>query len=416
MYYFVTLLFVILAAKASFFDLNNVCWVAIDIIIIWVGLEKARFRKSDLQLFGKFALIYIAFCTARSFFLIHLPLMYYANDIIFLFKYILTSFLFCAVLKEYAVYYLTKVIFQLAILSLPLYALQLVAGNFIYSIGKAINLPDAHFMGYVNFLVFTYVKQHNIRNAGFSWEPGAFGFFLNLGLIMYLVSNNFKLDKRIKWIVLAIFTTLSTTTYLAFAFVVLFYLRRRGVKFVTLLFFIGPALIALATMLPFLFDKVVTIYNKDMDDMKNIQTLSNWYVQHGEAMPLNRFASILYLRQLFGVNLIWGVSNIYNETVPTLKNISLSNGIFVFMAQFGAAGLGYLLYRCFLFFKKYTCSIEMGIYGLIIILICGFGECIFVTSNILCFLFLYYYIPPQTDEQPAFYQPVRMEATNMAVD
>jgi len=395
MYYFVTLLFVILSAKASFFDLTNMCWVIIDIILLWVGFEKARFHKSDIELFGKFSLIYIAFCSLRSVFLLNLTASYYLNDILFLFKYVLTSFLFCAVLRDQAIYYLTKVIFHLAILSLPLYCLQLVAGDAVYALGKAINFPHAHFNGYVNFLVFTYVKLHHTRNSGFAWEPGAFGFFLNLGLLMHLVTNNFNFDKRAKWVMLAIVTTLSTTTYVAFAFIILLYFRGRGAKLVTIMFFVGPILCVLASMMPFMFDKIVATYNKDMDDMKNIKTLSDWYVQHGETMPLNRFASILYLAGVFGYDLIWGVSNIYNKTIPLIKHLNLSNGIFVFMAQFGAIGLCFLLYRCYLFFKKNTRSIELSIYSLIVILICGFGECIFVTSIILCFLFLYHYSMPR---------------------
>ena len=403
MYYFVTLLFVILSAKASFLDLTNMCWVAIDIIFLWVGFEKARLTKSDFTLFGKFLLIYIAFCSFRSFFLVHLPISFYVNDIIFLFKYIFTSFLFCAVLKDKAIYYSVKVIFHLAILSLPLYCLQLIAGDELYAFGKSLNLPHTHFNGYVNFLVFTYVKQHHIRNSGFSWEPGAFGFFLNLGLLLHLVTNNFNFDKRTKWIILAIITTLSTTTYVAFAFIILLYFRGRGAKLMTVLLFVGPILCVLAATVPFMFDKIVTIYNKDMDDMKNIQTLSDWYVQHDESMPLNRFASGLYLIHLFGYNLIWGVSNIYNRILPILKNINLSNGIFVLMAQFGFVGLTFLLHKCYMFFKQHTRSIELSIYGLLVILICGFGECIFVTSIILCFLFFYHYaIPDITDEEYVF--------------
>ena len=416
MYYFVTLLFVILSAKASFFDLTNMCWVAIDVLLLWVGFEKARFRKSDIELFGKFSLLYIAFCTIRSFFFTHLPVSFYANDILFLFKYIFTSFLFCAVLKDKAIHYLTKVIFQLAILSLPLYCLQLIDGDAVYALGKAINFPHAHFNGYVNFLVFTYVKLHHIRNSGFAWEPGAFGFFLNLGLLLHLVTNNFTFNKQAKCVILALITTLSTTTYIAFAFVMLLYFRGRGVKPITVMFFVVPIVCVLAVMVPFMFDKIMLIYNRDIGDMKNIQTLSDWYIQQGETMPLNRFASILYLIGLFGYNLIWGVSNLYNETVPLTKHLNLSNGIFVFMAQFGSIGLCFLMYRCYQFFKKHIRSIELSIYSLMVILICGFGECIFVTSIILCFLFLYHYsLPWFAASSEMVFDTGRLKKNNMVI-
>ncbi len=394
MYYFVTLVFVLLSDKATFLDDMNICWFIIDGLFLWIGLHMGRFTKGDLKLFSWFALGFVAFCAFRSFFFIHLPLRYWLADIIFLFKYIFTSFLFCVILKEKALYYLSKVIYHLAILALPLYCLQLVAGDALYSFGKAINLPYAHFNGYVNMIFFTYVKVHHIRNSGFSWEPGAFGFFLILNLLFNFFNNGFKFDKRAWWMSVALITTLSTTTYIAFMFVILLYMRARGVKFASLLVFIVPMLAFAATSLPFLVEKIVTIYNRDIDDLKNINTLNQTYIEMGQIMPLNRFGTMLFLTNTFGADLIWGISNIYRQAVPLLKNIGLSNGIFTFFAQYGVIGLGFLLQRAYLLFRKMTGSLELSIYCLLILLILGFGECIFVTSIVLCFLFLYHYIQP----------------------
>lgn len=394
MYYFVTFLFVLLAGKATFFDDVNICWFLVTAIILWVGLEKKRIFKSDLHLFGTFSLMYIGFCTFRSVFLTQLPIHYWLNDIIFLFKFLLPSFLFCAVLKEKAIYYVTKVMMDLAILSLPLYCLQLISGNLVYSIGKAVNLPYAHFNGYVNMLVFTYVKVHAIRNSGFSWEPGAFGFFLIISLMLYWLSNNFKYDTRAKLVTVAIITTLSTTTYLAFAIMLLFFCRAKGVRFTILLIFIVPFLCVVAASVPFLFSKIVETYHKDMMDIKNIQTLSQTYIQMGVVMPLNRFGSMLFLIHSFGYQLLFGVSNSYKQTSPLLHNISISNGIFAFCAQFGAVGLGFLLYRTYKFIRKYV-NVELTIYCLLVILVLGFGECIYLSSLLLSFLFLYHYARPE---------------------
>jgi len=401
MYYFVTLLFVILGAKASFFDLNNICWVLIDVVILWVGLERRRFTKNDWALFAKFSLIYIAFCSVRSIFLTGLPLHFWVNDILFLFKYILTSFLFCALLKEQTIHYLVKVGYHLTIISLFCFGLQLVAGNTILAVGKAINLPDAHFDGYVNFLVFTYVNQHPFQNAGYSWEPGAFGFFSCMNLLLLFLTNNFTFDKRAKWISVAIITTVSTTTYVAFMVLILLFFRARGVKFAKLLLFIVPVLCVFAVSLPFLFDKIVAIYNQDMADLKNINTLDQWYVDHGQAMPLNRFASMLFIWQMFGARLIFGISNMYDQTVPILKSLSISNGIFSFFAQFGILGLGYLFYRAYQFFNRLTGRVEISLYCLLILLVFGFAECIYVTSFALCFYFLYHYTQPEFFETDA---------------
>jgi hypothetical protein len=395
MYYFITFLFVLLAGKATFFDDVNLCWFIITAIILWVGLEKRRLLKSDWQIFGGFSLLYLSFCTFRSVFLTHLSLHFWLNDVTFLFKFLLPSFLFCAVLKEKAIYYVTRVMIDLAILSLPLYCLQLISGDLVYNIGKAINLPYAHFDGYVNMIVFTFVKGiHDIRNSGFAWEPGAFGFFLIITLMLHWLSNNFKYDTRAKWVTVAIITTLSTTTYLAFGIMLLMYYRAKGVRFTTLLIFIGPILAIAITSVPFLWSKIVDIYYRDLLDIKNIKTLSDTYIRMGEIMPLNRFGSMIFLIKSFGYNLIFGISNSYKETLPILHNISISNGIFAFCAQFGAVGLGFLFYRSYKFIRKYV-NVELTLYCLTIILVLGFGECIYLSSLLLAFLFLHHYVQPQ---------------------
>lgn len=393
MYYFITLLFVLLAGKATFFDDVNICWFIISATILWVGLEKKRIYKSDLQLFAIFSVIFVAFCTFRAAFLTHLPIDFWVNDVIFLFKFLLPSFLICAVLKEHVIHYLTRVMIDLSILSLPLYLLQLISGNAIYAIGKAINLPYSHFEGYVNMMFFTYVKIHAIRNSGFSWEPGAFGFFLIIALMFHWLTNNFKYDTRAKLVTLAIITTLSTTTYIAFAVMVLMFFRAKGVRFSTLMVVIGPVLCVAVVSLPFLFDKIIDTYHHDMLDIKNINTLSKTYIEEGRVMPLNRFGSMLFLVDAFGNNLIFGLSNSYKKILPILSNISISNGIFAFCAQFGAVGLGFLLYRSYLFIRKYV-NVELTLYCLVIILVLGFGECIYLSSLLLSFLFFYHYVKP----------------------
>lgn len=396
MYYFVTYLFLLISAKGSFLYFANIWWIFTDVMLIWVGLEKQRFSKKDIRVGAAFSAIYVSFCTFRSLFLVHLPFSFWLSDIEFLFKSILTSFLFCAVLKEKAIYYIIRCITQLAIISIPLYLLQLISGNLVYTIGTTINLPP-HYNNYTNFLIFTYVKQHGIRNSGFSWEPGAFGFFLNIALLLHLFTNNFSFDKGAKWLTVAIITTLSTTSYSTLLIIVFLYFRARGVKLTRLVILLVPILCILAVQLPFFLNKINYIYTSDSDDMNNIEFLSRWYLQRGRQMPLNRFGSALYLYQLFGVNLVWGVSNIYEDTVPILKTINLSNGNFMFLARFGLIGLIFFLQRSFILFRKFTKSKELSAYGIIVIIILGFGESIFTISLLMCFLFLYYYVEPEID-------------------
>jgi hypothetical protein len=59
MYYIITLFFILLAAKGTFFAFYNICWLLMDIVIIWIGIEDKRFHKSDLRVFFYFALVYV---------------------------------------------------------------------------------------------------------------------------------------------------------------------------------------------------------------------------------------------------------------------------------------------------------------------------------------------------------------------
>ena len=63
------------------------------------------------------------------------------------------------------------------------------------------------------------------RNCGFTWEPGGFACFLILAIIINLASNKFKIrNKSLMILILSLITTFSTTGYMAFAFIMIWYL------------------------------------------------------------------------------------------------------------------------------------------------------------------------------------------------
>src|ERR1700741_3184025 len=115
MYYFVTFLFLLLSAKTSLFY-SNIGYILTDLVLIWIGVEKRRFDARDFKIILISSSIYIVYCTIRWMFLLHLPVSFWSSDMDFLTKFIFTSFLFCAVLKEKAIYYLVKVMYHLAII------------------------------------------------------------------------------------------------------------------------------------------------------------------------------------------------------------------------------------------------------------------------------------------------------------
>lgn len=399
MYYFATFIFILLAAKGTFVAFYNVDWFLVDFIFIWLGLSYNRFDKRDLRFGGYFIMLYIGYCTMRSVFITNLPARYYVSDIVFLFKYIMPCLIYCALMKEKAVEYLTKVIIDLTKISLVLYCLQLVAGGAIYAVGSALNIPpQVPVYHYVNFIVFTYITEHGHQNSGFTWEPGAFGFFLITTLMMQFFKNGFKMDKGAKILIVAVITTLSTTSYAALGVVFIMYFRANGVKFSTLLSIAGPVLIVAIFKLPFLLDKVVDIYKHDMRDLQNIEFLSAWYIQHGEEMPFNRFSSLIFIYRQFKEQLIFGVSNIFIETVPYLKNANTSSGIFEYFAKFGVVAFVFFMTRLCQFFYTFNKKKELLIYCVLLMLILGFSESIFILPMMTIFYFLYFYAQPLNND------------------
>jgi hypothetical protein len=84
-------------------------------------------------------------------------------------------------------------IYVLALISLPLYALQLFDYNTMKSvvgiIEHNISFLDYRDGWYENIFVFTLNDNGMYRNSGFAWEPKGFGTFLTLAFFIQLILN-----------------------------------------------------------------------------------------------------------------------------------------------------------------------------------------------------------------------------------
>jgi hypothetical protein len=221
-----------------------------------------------------------------------------------------------------------------------------------------------------------------------------------MALLMYLFSKKFVFDKNVLVLILAIVTTLSTTSYIALMVNLLIYYRGNGGKLSRIFLFAAPVIAVVAVKVPFLFGKIIELYKQDLHDVEHMETLGTFYLQHGGQLPLNRFGSVIYIYRLFGEKLIWGISNMYQDAVSQLANVNISNGIIDFIAKLGLVGLAYLLFRYAQLFKKFVSGNELVVYAVLVILILSFGEPILIWQNVLAFFFLYHYTVPadETDD------------------
>ncbi len=389
-YYIVTLFFLIFASKASTLVKSNLAWFVFEVFMIIIALCFNRVKKKDVQFFIISSAIFFIYVLVR-FKLNQLPIDFLKSDVFYFFKFVLTSYLFCLILKEKTLYYLVKVISHLAMISLVFYVLQFYQdGAILKAIGAAFEsiTVKTYSLRYSNFLIFTYDTVHYYRNSGFCWEPGAFGSFLTIALLFNFLMNDFKLNKEAFIITLAILTTVSTTAYLGVS--LLFFLRYRvlnkGSK-VTIIAFVILLAIAIPNV-PLLGEKIVEIYDQDIRDLKRIEELSTYYDDVQRQIPLNRFASVIFLYEQFDWKLFLGVSNQYDEYYKYEYNINISNGIMDFITKFGVVGLFVLLYRYGTLCKMYLRKTEYVMYSILILLILSFGEPILMLPICVIFMFL----------------------------
>lgn len=88
------------------------------------------------------------------------------------------------------------------------------------------NIYQKSLLFYTSFMDFP-PYYDTVRNPGMFWEPGAFAGYLILGLIFITLKNRrFEIgpySKPVFWISVALLTTMSTTGYVIFAILILFY-------------------------------------------------------------------------------------------------------------------------------------------------------------------------------------------------
>jgi hypothetical protein len=391
-YYIVTLLFLLLSASASFLSSSDIAWFAIMLFMAILAIGKKMISVKEFRFFGVFSIIYLFFVTIRDLALNGLGITFLISDVTFLLKYVFISFAFCTVLKEKAAAYLIKVITHLTVVSFFFYALQLVGlGEYILAYSKMLNLKaNIDFAEYTNFLFFTYIKgHHSYRNSGFVWEPGAFGCFLIITLMLNLFLKNFKFDRSSKIMVIGILTTLSTTNYLALLILLFCVYRIRFPKINMGVIFLIIVAGLVFVYIPILGDKISGTYYEDLDDLRRMKTLEIFYRKRDMQIPLNRFSSMIYIFDSFGWQLILGVSNKYDVILNGKFNVNISNGIFDFMAKFGLVGFAYSIYCFGKFCVKYVFKVEYLIYCILTLLSICFGEPIMFLPVILMFIFLH---------------------------
>ncbi|WP_194774686.1 O-antigen ligase family protein [Pararhodonellum marinum] len=398
-YYIYTLFFLLITAKSNFLNNYDVVWGVFIASLILLGIYNLRFYKRDLIIIGTFSLIYLGFVFSRHLVINNFPKEFLISDIFFLFKYLMLSFVYCAYMKEELMNYLIKVFTHLAILSLGFYVIQLAGGaGLLANIGRTVQgiLPYyEHPAEYTNFLLYTFDYLHQYRNSGFAWEPGVFGSFAVIILMLHFFKNDFQYDRTAWILTFAILTTISTTAYLAFMVLLFMFYRVRGGKVNAAFVLILILAMTGAAYIPFMSEKIKETYEQDMAFLKDQDEFAfavEYYDEYDDYMRLNRFASMAFIIDNFGNKLWVGVSNGYSKMTSEkygvdLERVYLSNGLIDFCAKFGLVGLVFVFFRYAKTLRIYLPTSETVFYGLMVFFVVHFGETIIALPFCLIFIF-----------------------------
>jgi len=293
----------------------------------------------------------------------------------------------------------TSIVYKLALISLPLYVLQLIDYDMMKLVIGILehNIPflDYREDWYENLFFFTLIDSGSYRNSGFAWEPKGFGTFLILAFLFNLILKKFQFfdTKNIVYL-LAMGTTLSTATYSLFLLTIIpFYLLNKKVSIKLFASMVSlPIIFITFTQLDFMQKKIIHEY-ETRDKYLNYVNDRGY---DGISRSMGRFGGMILDYQDLQKEPLLGYG-LYSEqrTMFSVEGVKLVrvNGFSDFSAKFGLIGLLFLIIGLLMSFKVISKQFKFKGYFMIpiSILLMSFGSAILLRPIYLSLL-LYFII------------------------
>lgn len=235
------------------------------------------------------------------------------------------------------------------------------------------------------------------RNAGFSWEPGAFSVFINFAIFINLIRKQFKLKKNygLYILIVTLISTQSTTGYSIFLLIAVFYFinikMRSGFVLFVPLFIIG---VFYLFSLPFMYEKIDVLINEKVSDVVNTGA-QEW--NNDNVIGAQRFVSLQIDFIDFLNNPILGYGG-HDEDMWTRKsnaNVVSISGIGKILARFGLVGTLFfliILYNSSVHFSK-AFHYKGKLILFFLILQVSISYSLIETPIFLCFWMFFYFQP-----------------------
>lgn len=278
---------------------------------------------------------------------------------------------------EYLIYYL-------AIFGLAMWIIQILLGgdNLLNIISKIPSVDTFSTVsgGGLNIVLYSVQPASQVlvqnsfipRNCGFAWEPGGFAVFLCLAIFFNLFFNKseVKLNKRFWILLLALLSTQSTTGYVIFITIMVFYFFQSNIKIVMLFLPILIIAISFLVTLPFMRDKIL-LY---IEEVNQVDVIVEQSIGSETTRGPQRFASFVIAFRDFKDNPILGYGGRTEERWYNKLNSNIVpiTGIGNLLAQYGIVGFLFFitqLNKSSWYFSRYFNYSGTYLFLLIILLI-----------------------------------------------
>lgn len=237
-----------------------------------------------------------------------------------------------------------RIVVKLALISLPLYAVQLVSFSTLKSlVGWFESLfPALNYRGdwYVNTFFFTMNENGMYRNSGFAWEPKGFATFLVFAILINLMRNQFRSNKSLIILLIALTTTLSTVGFFVVVTCV-FYVYFRNQKTTVSKLYI-PLYLVLSFgvfSLDFMYDKIENEVDNRSSHLKYVDVETD-----ANSITLGRFGSMQLALLEFPKHPLIGIGMQDSERIQGKHTYLVwVNGLADWLSRFGILGILFLL-------------------------------------------------------------------------
>lgn len=245
-----------------------------------------------------------------------------------------------------------KWFYWLSLFSLPMFAIQLVAYDFIQSLARIFNFEHGIRLmgGAIDWIFFHVDGWAPTRNAGFMWEPGSFGMMIVIGMLLnfYFNDDKYFLSKRNLIYILAILSTQSTTAYLNVFILLHFYLLNSKDARTNFLWLLLPVIYLGAVVaffsLDFLGPKIDEYFNSVFQYKEFVGDTTTI---EGEGfspyITVGRFSMLVIDLQDWLKSPIVGLGFSYDlRTDALFQKFSRVNGLSDYIATFGLVGIAFM--------------------------------------------------------------------------